>query len=323
MAQRGWTAEGVAFCATAVADRPLRSFVLTADADRVRTNVDCSKDIDAIRSCIGSSNVPALRNVFGPFIAGSGDSAAFGARTGLATGTVLAVTGAPPESAAADAFVQIADPTTFGIHVATRSRGDAILTNINPLFQFWRFAPRDGEPEQRLTPWAGQYDTEVEVALSFDLHVKRVDAPPGSAAYGHPTLDVFDRRSGLHFYFIVMTFGTVPAVDNVLRDGPSGNVIVATAFRESPYGRSFGAGSMSTAAAFASPQEDGSGGHYELRIGRDEFRRALAAARTLEPGLSGDPADYVFDDYHFNSEIAGDGEIGITLGAMGLKLLRR
>jgi hypothetical protein len=31
----------------------------------------------------------------------------------------------------------------------------------------------------------------------------------------------------------------------------------------------------------------------------------------------------VFDDYHFNSEIAGEGEIGITLGAMGLKLLRR
>ena len=41
------------------------------------------------------------------------------------------------------------------------------------------------------------------------------------------------------------------------------------------------------------------------------------AARTVEPALSPDPVDYVFDDSHFNNEIAGDGEIGVTLGSMG------
>jgi len=172
-------------------------------------------------------------------------------------------------------------------------------------------------------PWSGLYDTDVEVALAFDLRLKRLSTWQGSAAYGHPTLDIFDRRSGVHFYFIVMTYGTVPSVDNVFRDGPNGNVIVTTAFRQSPYGRSFGAATMATPAPFSSPDAEGSGGRFEFRFDRAEFARILANARTLEPALSPDPADYIFDDYHFNNEIAGDGEIGITLGSMGLKLLRR
>ena len=227
------------------------------------------------------------------------------------------------DDAAANAFVQLRDAETFGIHVDTRSRGAAQLSNINPLFQFERFPPRAGEEDDRLGPWAGQYDTEVEVAIALDLRVKRLATSPGSNAYGHPTLDLWDQRSGGHFYFIVMTYGTVPSVDNVLRDGPGGRVIVATAFRQSPFGRNFGAETMATPAPFLSPNAEGAGGHFEFRFDRTEFRRILAAARTLEPGLSAEPSDYLFDDYHFNNEIAGDGEIGLTLGSMGLKLLRR
>jgi Repeat of unknown function (DUF5648) len=323
MIARGWIDEGTAFCATAVLDEPLRSFVLRADGDRVRSGPACSADIEALRSCIGSNNLPGPRNVLGPYAAGSSEAAAFADRTGLASGTVYAVGGPGLDDAAANAFVQLDDDETFGIHVDTRSRGAAGLSSINPLFQFERFAPVTGESDDRLTPWSSRYDTDVEIALAFDLHLKRLAASPGSNAYGHPTLDLFDRRSGLHFYFIVMTYGTVPSVDNVLRDGPNGNVIVATAFRQSPYGRSFGAGTMQTPAPFLSPSAQGSGGHFELRFGRDEFQRTLDAARTLEPALSADPSDYLFDDYHFNNEVAGDGEIGLTLGSMGLELLRR
>ena len=322
MVARDWNDEGIAFCATAVRDEPLRGFVLRADGDRVRSGPACVADIEALRSCIGSNNISGPRYVFGPFIAGSTQSDAFAARTGLASGTVHAVGGPAIDDAASNAFVQLADDKTFGIHVDTRSRGAANLSNINPIFQFERFAPRAGEEDDRLTPWARQYDTEVEVAIAFDLRLKRLVTAPGSHAYGHPTLDVFD-RAGRHFYFIVMTYGTVPSVDNVLRDGPNGNVIVATAFRQSAFGRNFGAATMQTPAPFFSPSVEGTGGHFELRIDRAEFRRILEAARTLEPALSSDPSDYTFDDYHFNNEIAGDGEIGLNLGSMGLKLLRR
>ena len=323
MVARGWRNENIVVCATAVRDAPLRSFAMRADADRVRSGAACVADIENLRSCIGFNNIPGPRNVFGPFIAGSSQSDAFGARTGLASGTVYAVEGPAIEGAAANAFVQLAGDRTFGIHVDTRARGASNLSSINPLFQFARFAPRVGEADERLTPWAGRYDTEVEVAMSFELRVRRLATQQGSHAYGHPTLDVFDRRSGVHFYFIVMAFGTVPAVDNVLRDGPDGNVIVATAFRDSPFGRSFAAATMDTPSPFASPSTQGTGGRYEFRVDRTEFARILRAARTLEPALSADPADYVFDDYHFNNEIAGDGEIGLTLGSMDLELLRR
>ena len=322
MTARGWKDEGVAFCATTVRDRPLRSFALKIDGDRVRSGPACVADIEALRSCIGSNNIPGPRNVFGPFIPGSSQSDAFAARTGLASGTVYAVGGLGLDAAASDAFVQLANDETFGIHVDTHSRGPANLSNINPLFQFTRFAPSPGVAEDRLMPWSGLYDTDVEVALFFDLRVKRIATAQGSAAYGHPTLDVFDRQ-GRHFYFIVTTYGTVPLGDNILRDGPDGNVIVAATFGQSLFGRSFGVAAMPTPAPFTSQLGQGSGGHFEFRFDRAEFARILQAARTLEPALSADPADYTFDDFHFNNEIAGDGEIGITLGSMGLKLLRR
>ena len=80
---------------------------------------------------------------------------------------------------------------------------------------------------------------------------------------------------------------------------------------------------METPSPFSSPSSEGTGGRFEFRVDRAEFSRILAAARTLEPALSADPADYVFDDYHFNNEIAGDGEIGVTIADMGFRLLRR
>ena len=323
MVARGWTDEGIAFCAGSVRDEGLRDFVLRVAGDLVRSGPECEAIVEQRRACIGSNNIPGPRNVIGPFVADSIAGAAFADRTGLASGTVYAVGGPSIDDAASNAFVQLADDHTFGIHVDTRSRGASNLSSINPLFQFERFPPREREDDDRLRPWAGQYDTQTQIAISLDLHLKRLATSPGSHAYGHPTLDVFDQRSGVHFYFIVMAFGTVPAVDNILRDGPDGNVIVATAFRESPYGRSFGAATLTTPAPFTSPNAEGSGGRYEFRVDRTEFARVLQAARTLEPRLSPDPADYVFDDYHFNNEIAGDGEIGLNIRSMELKLLRR
>ncbi len=323
MVARGWKDEGIAFCAGSVRDDPLRSFVLRVTGDLVRSGPDCGAIIEERRACIGSNNIPGPRNVIGPFIADSIASAAFGARTGLASGTVYAVDGPGIDAAAANAFVQLSGDTTFGIHVDTHSRGGANLSNINPIFQFERFAPGQGVPDERVAPWAGQYDTQVEVVISFELRLKRLETSVGSDAYGHPTLDVFDRRSGGHLYIIVMTYGTVPAIDNVLRDGPDGNVIVATSFGPSQFGRRTSGETLRTPAPFISPDAQGTGGHFEFRFDAAEFRRILQAARTLEPGLSAEPADYFFDDYHFNNEIAGGGEIGLTLGAMTLELRRR
>src|SRR4029079_4867924 len=157
--------------------------------------------------------------------------------------TCAAVGGGEP---AADAFVQYGDSRTFGIHLDPRSRGPAFLSNINPLFQFERFAPAANAPDLRFTPWTGMDAGNVEVAFSFDLFAKRLALTPGSMGYGHATFDFWDRKSDIHFYFVVIAFGTTPQIDNVLVDDASGKVIVETAFRQSPYGRNFGARNFPT-----------------------------------------------------------------------------
>jgi hypothetical protein len=299
----------------------LPSATIRADADRVRSSSGCAAQIDALRSCIGFNNLPAPAFNLGPFTAGTAEAAPFAERTGLASGQVFAMAGPQLETAAAHSFVQVADAETFGIHLDTRTQGIP-LSSINPLYQFERFAPAPGQADGRIFPWGGAFG-EAELVISLEVRVRRLSAEPGSAAYGQAVLDLFDRSSGGHFYFLAQAYGTIPPVDNVLRDSATGKVIVATSFGlSSAYGRSFGAVSQFTPAAFVSPEAQGTGGHYEVHISHEEFQRVLNAARSLEPTLSASPADYMLDDFHVNNEVAGAGEIGVTLASITLRLAR-
>jgi len=273
--------------------------------------------------CIGFINVPPLQFKLGPFSAGSPEASLLQDRTGLASGTVLASKGPSAQEAAVDSFVLLADNRTFGIHLDTRSRGPALQSSIDPIFEFNVFPPAAGAPDTRLMPFTGADAGNVEMAFSFDHRVKRVNAAANSLAYGQAVFTPFDLKAQRHFYFVVDLFGTQPLVDNVLIDSATGQAIVETGFRASSYGRNFGATTFQTPSPFVSPSIEGTGGHYEFRFNVDEFRRILAAVRTIDPGLSADPADYLFDDFHFNTEVVGDGEIGETIANIEIRLLRR
>jgi hypothetical protein len=54
-----------------------------------------------------------------------------------------------------------------------------------------------------------------------------------------------------------------------------------------------------------------------------QFQRILDAARTVDAALSASAADYLLDNFHFNNEVFGDGEIGINLAGYTLELVRR
>lgn len=304
------------------AETTVYTALVTADANRVRSGAGCVAAIDTLRSCIGFNNIAAPDFRLGPFEPAAEAGRPFLDRTGLDGGQVFAVAGPTIDAAAAGAFVQVADIQTFGIHVDTRTRVGN-LSSVNPLYQFDRFPPAAGAADTRVFPWNGAFGSNVDVVLSMELRVRRLAAVAGSAAYGQAVMDWFDRTSGFHFYFLVQAFGTIPAPDNILVDGAGGNVIVATSFSgASGYGRNGGVAAQFTPAGFVSAETRGTGGHYEFRFGREEFARVLAAARTLNPALSANPADYMLDDYHFNNEVAGDGEIGMNLGAMTLRLIR-
>ena len=247
---------------------------------------------------------------------------AFFDRTGMATGFCFLQSLDPAALAARDTFVQ-GEGALFGIHVDTAGRGSSPYSSVNPLYQFRTSVP-PGAVDTRFFPW-GAYESAVQLAVGFTLNVKTINLRGGaSAAYGHPTLEFIDRSSGRHLYFTVLTYGTIEPADYLAPDVSTGKVIVGTTFRpDTPFGRSLGLATLRTPSGFVSPNSWGWGGRFELRMDRGEFQRVLDAARSVDPALSPDPADYLVDNFHFNNEVFGDGEIGVNMDAYTLQLLRR
>jgi hypothetical protein len=225
--------------------------------------------------------------------------------------------------AASGAFVQ-GFFELLGIQVSTAGRGPAVLSSVNPLYQFRTAVDADGV-DRRVFPFSGINESEVQLAISGTINVKRLVLGPSSHAVGHPTLEFNDRRSGRHLYVTAMTYGTPdPNADFLAADATTGIVIVGTTMRaNTTFGRNLGIPVLPMRSGFAAENYWGWGGRFDYRIDRAEFQRILDAARTVDPLLSGDVRDYLLDNFHFNNEIAGDGEIGLNLAGFKLQILRR
>jgi hypothetical protein len=225
--------------------------------------------------------------------------------------------------AAAGAFVN-GIYQVMGVHVETSRRGAAQFSSINPLYQFRTSVGADGT-DRRFFPWATPYE-DVQLVVAGTLNVRRVQvANANSHAYGHPTLEFIDQRSGRHLYFTVGTYGTIDLRGDYLApDVATGKVIVGTTLRNgSPYGRNFGIPVLPTPSGFVSENYWGWGGPFDFRTDRAEFQRVVDAARTVDPALSRDIRDYMLDNFHFNNEVVGDGEIGLNLAWFRLELRHR
>jgi len=324
MVALGWIDEGARFCALGVGPVPIESYAITAASPtRVMPSAQCEDESVNRGPCIAINNLPVPSALY-PTIAGS-TPASFTDFTGQPTSTRLFVVPPATVDESKLAFVQDAGQT-IGVHVDTDGRGASAYSSMNPLYQFHTTVDR-GTFDDRFFPFSGR-EAAVELGIQFTLNVKSIQTfTPGSAAYGHPTIEFIDQRSGRHLYFTVMTYGTppaVPAADYLAPDVGTGKVIVGTTFRaDSPFGRSFGLPTLATpSSGFVAPNPWGWGGYFEFRMNRDEFQRVLDAARTVDPALSASPNDYLVDNFHFNNEVYGDGEIGINLSGYKLQLLR-
>jgi hypothetical protein len=140
---------------------------------------------------------------------------------------------------------------------------------------------------------------------------------PGSQAYGHPQLQFGDAKSGHSFLVTVQAFGTVPPGDFVGSDARTGEPIVSTVFRPNPmFGRvlsgSFircpgdGTTCAPTAATAAPPQ-------FAFSLQRADFQVALDQARTVDPALSADRADYFLGRVAFHNETYLDAQLGTSI----------
>jgi len=250
-------------------------------------------------------------------------SPAYGAKTGL-TGETFIASSVPVAVAQTTVFVQQWS-NAYGVHVDTIQRGTAVYTSVNPLYQFKTAVDANGA-DARVFPFRqGAFYKDAELSVKFQAFVKTVNLRNSvSAAYGHPTLEFIDQRSGRHVYFTVLTYGTVAAGDYLAPDVATGKVIVGTTFRSSsPYIRNFGTWTFPTPSGFVAENVWGRGGPFEFRMNRDEFTRVLQSARSVDASLSANPDDYLLDNFHFNNEVYGDGEIGMNIAGFRMEIVAR
>lgn len=320
----GWFDEGARFCALEVVDVALMTFAFEPTLEgNVLPGTECEEGPGRVGSCVAVNNLrlPSRRV---PLLLFMGIiPRLFGEYTGAFSSDIYA----PPESASGpvfyanqvrdDVFLQPGHGKKLGVHVDTRARGPSSYSSVKALYRF----PTEvgtGAADERFFPFVANSQGATQLAIRFDARVKRVLLRgAGSHAYGHPTVAFMDTRSGRRLLLSNLAFGTIRQNDFVAPDALTGEVIVSASLR------SAGRGALFTPSGFVSEEFEGSGGAFDFRIDAAEFGYLLSRARTLNPALSPDPADYLVDHFHFKNEIVGDGEIGMNLHDFSLQLLRR
>ena len=323
MTAQGWINEGIKFCTTNVQEVPFAAYAVETTLDgKIRPSAECEDETRNLGSCIAVNNLPVPDSRFGPY--GFYDVQALYQKTSVWSDFVYAPAAGPIGAIASNVFVQ-GGPYGFGIHVDSRSRGVSSYSSINPLYQF-RTTTAPGAPDTRFFPWRSSYPFATQLSILTNLNVVRVQTrDANSHAYGHPTIEFIDQVSGQHLYFTVLAYGTITPTDFLAPDVVTGKVIVGTTYRAgSPYGRSVGNSTLFTPSgldtiASGRPM----GGVFDFRMERAEFQRVVDAARSVNPSLSPDPSDYLLDNFHFNNEVVGDGEIGLNLANFQLRVMRR
>jgi hypothetical protein len=324
MIAKGWADEGISFCTTGVEEAAIKSFRFEANLDdgKIQPSAVCEDESRSLGACMAVNNLAAPTTR----IASSGlmtPPMDYGLKTGMSSNSTFIAGPLPDPVAATTVFVQQSS-NAYGIHVDTVQRGPSVLTSVNPLYQF-KTTVEPGAADARVFPFSHAYETDAQISVKFVANVRTVTVRnAASQAFGHPTLELIDQRSGRHLYFTTLVYGTVEPNDYLAPDIGTGKVIVGTTFRDgSPYLRNFDSWTFATPSGFVAENVWGRGGKFEYRMDRGEFQRVLDAARTIDGALSADPADYMLDNFHFNNEVYGDGEIGMNLTGFRLELVRR
>jgi len=321
MVAEGWIDEGVKMCTSLAQSGPLRSFAFDASlgAGKIQPSATCEDESKNIGACMALNNLAPPTTATGLVEY----SLAYGAKTGL-TGQTFVTPTVPVAAAPTTVFVQQWG-NAYGVHVDTIQRGPAVYTSVNPLYQFRTSVDASGA-DARVFPFRqGAFYKDAEISVKFQLFVKTVNLRNSvSAAYGHPTIEFIDQRSGKHLYFTVLTYSSFAPSDYLAPDVATGKVIVGTTFRNgSQYLRNFGTWAFDTPSGFLPPFVYGLGGAFEFRMNRDEFLNVLKDARSVDAALSADPGDYLLDNFHFNNEVYGDGEIGMNIAGFRLEIVPR
>jgi uncharacterized protein DUF5648 len=328
MIAQGWVDEGIAFCTPFWQRVAEKGFLITSA--KLAPTAECENESINLGSCTALNQMPEMPNSVTSFlppfwvVANPAYPTEADAATGVRGSHQLqsAYPASDRQAVALHSFLQTnGNAPAFGIWVNSFDRTVGELSSINPLYQFSTRPPLPGTTDLRIFPWGDGRDHDLEV--SFRLRVATLlRADPQSHAYGHPTLQFVDRRSGQHLYVTLGAYGSVTPEDFVARDTGTGRVIVATIFRSNPaFGQRIsgewiacpGQGACAPAATDT----------FRFRIDRVDFQHILDRARTVNGALSADVSDYLMANFHFNNEVYRDGAIGLSLSDYRLDIFTR
>jgi hypothetical protein len=314
MIAAGFVDEGVAWCSNKNTFGPKKSYVMfdvkIADAS------SCDGQVGA---CVRLVQQPALPNLVQALTPDyPQQTLEVTGEQNLDVHTAQSVDN--PDAIIRHSFVQLfKQPSVapIGFHVTSLDRtGAGPYASMSAMYVLPGGALGSRGGDEPLFPWSGpQHRTLVFTMFVQAATVKRADA--SSHAYG-TLVAQFATTSGRSFYVTVQVYGTVPPGDFTAPDVTTGQPIVSTVFRADPaFGASHGAQFVACdgQSSCTSSRSD-----FEFRMTDADFAKALQRARTLDPALSADTADYFVAQFRMQNEIYGDAEIGASVDRFSMQL---
>jgi len=185
--------------------------------------------------------------------------------------------------------------------------------------QFPTASPSPGQADGRVFPWSD--GREHDLGLSFQLRTW-VEAyfDDLAQAYGGGVLRFQDRTTGRALMVTLQAWGRTRAANLVMQDVFTGQPIVSTYFGD---GASFGTSQGGGYVECAGPCIVSLRLRYlpfSFRIARADFLKVIAMARQVDPGLSGDPADYLVSSFQVRGETYRNANVAFAVYGLTLTL---
>lgn len=313
-----------------IVEMPTASFTLIPA--RVVRSALCEDEITGLGGCVGINQQPEMPRIIPLNQQTQTDPTVipFVRRTGTSGDVHTAQTASSAYEIDARSFAQTkVNSSEIGIYVNSIDRTTSIpATSVNPIYQFTTTPPGPGEMDRRIMPWKDNVNRDIE--LSFGLLIKIMQRTNEQGyAQSHPVIELIDTKSRRNFYITigaaaVTPLPTTPEGDFFGKDFGVGNAIVSTTFRDNPgfgvrlSGNAFWCNTANNTGACPPTQT-----LFAFRLRRQDIAFVLAKARTLDPILSPDIADYAIDNFSFNNEVSEDGLIGLTLTNYTLSIFNR
>jgi hypothetical protein len=248
---------------------------------------------------------------------------AFDARIGTdVQGARNAGLSADPAVAAANTFVQL-EPRSgqhVGVYMTTANRLTSAPIRVSPVLKLATSAPAQGEADARIFPFRLRNGTPQLATLTTSTAPATLAPSAGGIVGGGAWIELMDTRSGGRFRIDVATYGSTLAATGAPRDAVTGvPVLHVVAGLDTSYGVATGSFIGDTSSYWFRSN----GSYFTFTMGDVNMRNAIAAAQSLDPGLSGDPADYIVAAIAEYNEVVGDGELALRLYGPRLLLAPR